>query len=499
MMRALSALVGKLREAVRMGASGTLPDGELLSRWVQERDQAAFELLVWRHGRLVLSVCQRLLHNAQDVEDAFQATFLVLVRKAGSISRRQALASWLHTVAHRIALQARTRRGPVSLSETEVARAIAPETDLDRREVRDVLDEELRRLPEKYRVPFVLCYLEGRTNEEAARELGRPVGTIASRLARARARLRQRLARRGLAPSALCVAAPAAIVPAQLVSSTVTAALAVGARQAAGIVSGPALALMEGALQAMLFAKMKVATAVVVTVAILAGGGVVGYRTADAQPAGDTTPGRSAKGSPTSRSAAALQEQIEAVKAELEANEARTALLKKTLIQLSDAAKKAGSAQSNGKPLPASSSRGSKDRDSDLEVLRARRDVKKAELAVARASLDQAAERHARISRLVENKAASAETLSGAKAAVIQAEAQLKVKEAELRESLVVLQQAQRRAGGDRNTTTTTSTGRPRSLEQRVRDLEKKVEFLQRQLEQARPKGKGGSDRPSTP
>src|SRR5262245_59546674 len=98
-MGVLHGLVGRLREAVRPGAPGALADGELLRRWVDQRDEAAFELLVWRHGRLVLSVCRRLLSDAQDVEDAFQATFLVLVKKAHGISRRQALASWLHTVA----------------------------------------------------------------------------------------------------------------------------------------------------------------------------------------------------------------------------------------------------------------------------------------------------------------------------------------------------------------------------------------------------------------
>src|SRR5262249_50664917 len=183
---------------------------------------------------------------------------------------------------------------------------------------------------------------------EGAGELGRPVGTIVSRLARARARLRDRLARRGLAPSALVVTAPACVVPAPLVSSTVTAALAVGARQAAGIVSGPALTLMEGALQAMLFAKMKVAAAVLVTVAVLAGGGVVGYTQVPGPP-GDTT-ARATKGrAAPPGSKAALQEQIDQIKAELEASEARTALLRKTLIQLSEAAKKAAPEQPRGK------------------------------------------------------------------------------------------------------------------------------------------------------
>src|SRR5947209_13581172 len=110
----LHGLVGRLRDAVRHDQPGAPTDAELLRRWVRGRDEAAFELLVWRHGRLVLSVCRRLLRDTQDVEDAFQATFLVLVRKAGGIARRQALAAWLHTVASRVALQARARRKPAA-------------------------------------------------------------------------------------------------------------------------------------------------------------------------------------------------------------------------------------------------------------------------------------------------------------------------------------------------------------------------------------------------
>src|SRR4051794_14377339 len=107
----LNALVGRLRESLRPAEAGMLNDAELLRRWAGDHDQAAFELLVWRHGRLVLSVCRRLLGGPEDVEDAFQATFLVLARKAGSIAHRQALASWLHTVAHRVAMRARERSG----------------------------------------------------------------------------------------------------------------------------------------------------------------------------------------------------------------------------------------------------------------------------------------------------------------------------------------------------------------------------------------------------
>src|SRR5262245_58410678 len=143
----LNALVSRFRESLRPSEAGMLTDAELLRRWTGDRDQAAFELLVWRHGRLVLSVCRRLLNGAEDVEDAFQATFLVLARKAGSIAQRQALASWLHTVAHRVALRARERvgrRGQVYCDLDLLPERRGGEDG----ELREVIDEEVRRLPE---------------------------------------------------------------------------------------------------------------------------------------------------------------------------------------------------------------------------------------------------------------------------------------------------------------------------------------------------------------
>src|SRR5262249_46510385 len=153
-------------------------------------------------------VCRRVLASAGDADDAFQATFLVLVRKARSIAKRDSVASWLHGVAHRVALDARAAAARRRAHERRGAAMPTEEMPPDgtRAEVRQVLDEELGRLPEKYRAPLVLCYLEGKTNDEAAGQLGCTRGTVAGRLSRARDLLRGRLARRGVTLTAAAVA-----------------------------------------------------------------------------------------------------------------------------------------------------------------------------------------------------------------------------------------------------------------------------------------------------
>src|SRR5205085_417873 len=160
--------------------------------------------LVDRHGPMVLSVCRRVLGNAHDAEDAFQAAFLVLVRRARKILRRESVGSWLHGVAYRTALKARTAalRRLVKEKQTAAGQAVDDRSDIVWRELRPILDEEIDRLPEKYRLPLVLCYLEGKTNAEVARQLRWPKGTVATRLARAREQLRRRLTRRGAVLSA---------------------------------------------------------------------------------------------------------------------------------------------------------------------------------------------------------------------------------------------------------------------------------------------------------
>ncbi|HEY1859707.1 MAG TPA: sigma-70 family RNA polymerase sigma factor [Gemmataceae bacterium] len=190
------------------GLSGGLTDAQLLDRFLTKHDEAAFELLVWRHGPMVLRVCRRILRDVHGAEDAFQATFLTLACKAGSIGKQEAVSSWLYKVAYRIALRAQAGATKRATHERPMVECLAangtePGDEAAWHELGPLLDAEVRRLPEKYRAAFVLCYLEGKTNEEAAQELGCPKGTILSRLSRARDRLRKRLNQRGLALSGM--------------------------------------------------------------------------------------------------------------------------------------------------------------------------------------------------------------------------------------------------------------------------------------------------------
>jgi RNA polymerase sigma factor (sigma-70 family) len=283
----LRTLLRRLRQRTDASAGGALSDAELLERFVRRRDEAAFEVLVWRHGTMVLGLCRRLLRHEHDAEDAFQATFLVLARKAGFIGKRQALASWLYKVAYRIALAARTAAVARRTREQPWVEIPTPDTaeDVAWRDLRPVLDAEVLRLPEKYRAAFVLCCLEGKTNDEAADLLGCPKGTVLSRLARARERLRGRLVRRGVVLSAAALAAAAnkasaAVVPAEWVETTIRAALAVAAGTApTAVTSVPVAALTEGALRAMFMTKLKVTVAVLLLGGfLLATAGVLGSR-----------------------------------------------------------------------------------------------------------------------------------------------------------------------------------------------------------------------------
>jgi RNA polymerase sigma factor (sigma-70 family) len=276
---ALHGVIHHLRRVVTRDGTGDLTDAQLLDAFVRRRDQAAFELLVWRHASLVLGACQRLLHDRHDAEDAFQATFLVLIRKAGSLRRGESLGAWLHTVACRVARRARAREAKRTCDTLRDEDFPDRETadNVLWRDLRPVLDEEVNRLPEKYRRPFVLCYLEGITNEQAARQLGCPKGTILSRLARGRERLRARLALRGLALSGGVLAAlqvrTAEAAPLALVSVIVKAAIPFAAgNAAAGLVSARAAAWTQGVLNAMFLTKLKLVTAVALVMALAAGG-----------------------------------------------------------------------------------------------------------------------------------------------------------------------------------------------------------------------------------
>jgi RNA polymerase sigma factor (sigma-70 family) len=257
-------------------------DAQLLERFVNRRDEAAFELLVWRHEHLVLSVCRRVLHDLHDAEDAFQATFLALVRRGKSISKRDSLASWLYRVAYRVAVRARSRTGRREKHlgiDPPAAPGHDPADGTAWQEARRVLDEEVCRLPEKYRVPIILLYLEGKSYDEVARQLGCPRGTVSTWLTRAREVLRRRLVRRGVTLSAGSLALflaeqGATAAPAALVGATVQAALWCAAGKAtAGVLSAQVAALTKGVLQAMFLTRLKIAAVVVLTLT-LAGTGV---------------------------------------------------------------------------------------------------------------------------------------------------------------------------------------------------------------------------------
>lgn len=280
----LGTVVHYLRRLVVERASAEQSDCELLGRFHERQEADAFAALVRRHGPMVLSVCRRLLGDVHHAEDAFQATFLVLVRKSGSIRKRHSLSSWLHGVAYRIAVRARintTQHRLQGLDDQEPAIHDADHTAW--RDLRRVLDEELAELPEKYRHPLVLCYLEGKTNEEAARLLGWTKGTVSGRLARARDLLRSRLVRRGLTLAACGFAvletqlSAQALVPFALQSSTIQLATLVAAGDFAA--AGGILTLTEGVVNSMTLSKVKLAVAAVVVLSLFGGGaGVVGFQ-----------------------------------------------------------------------------------------------------------------------------------------------------------------------------------------------------------------------------
>jgi RNA polymerase sigma factor (sigma-70 family) len=249
------------------------PDRDLLSRFTSEGDAAAFAELVARHGSLVLGVCRRLLRHEQDAEDAFQAVFLVLARKAGSLRWGGSAAPWLHEVATRTALRARSTIARRRTREKQVEQM--PQPAIAAAEPNDwapLLDEELNRLSPRYRDAVVLCELEGRPRKEAARLLGIPEGTLSSRLAAARKLLAERLSRRGVVLSGALLAGGVAVVPPALAEATVRAALLVAAGVEVTATAG-VVALMRGVQMSMFLAKLKLVVAVVV---VLGGLGLAG-------------------------------------------------------------------------------------------------------------------------------------------------------------------------------------------------------------------------------
>jgi RND family efflux transporter MFP subunit len=265
-----------------VGSFRDLTDGQLLERFATDRGEAgelAFAALLERHGPMVLRVCRSVLANRHDAQDAFQGTFLVLVRKARGLWVRESLGPWLHQVAYRTASCARSNQARRQRHERRAASLISEGRGAnDDEELGRVIHEEIERLPERFRAPVVLCDLEGRTSEQAARHLGWPIGTVKSRLSRARQRLRARLKRRGLAPSPgsfvslVRLEAPARLVPAALVEETTHIALRCIATQT--MIGGPAALLAKGVLRAMFVSRgLKIATLLLVLGATVSSAG----------------------------------------------------------------------------------------------------------------------------------------------------------------------------------------------------------------------------------
>jgi RNA polymerase sigma factor (sigma-70 family) len=273
----MKQVIQHLHRAVLRGEGAELTDGELLECFVSRRENAALEVLVRRHAPMVWGVCRRLLPH-HDAEDAFQAAFLVLVRKAASVRPRAMVGNWLYGVAHQTALKTRATRAKQRAREKQVLEMPEPAAVARHDPAADwrpLLDAELSRLPDKYRVAIVLCDLEGKTHQEAARHLGCPEGTLSARLSRARTMLAKRLARRGVplsgAAAALSREAASACVPDAVLTSTVHAVTLVAAGQA--VISAQVVALAEGVLKAMLLTKLTTVAGVLLVLGAFAGGG----------------------------------------------------------------------------------------------------------------------------------------------------------------------------------------------------------------------------------
>jgi RNA polymerase sigma factor (sigma-70 family) len=292
-----------LRTLWTVGIGGDADDRTLLSRYALSRNDAAeeaFRILVERHGPMVLRICRQVAGDLQDAEDATQAVFLVLARKAGSIRVKGTVAPWLHGVAHRIAAKARGRAAARRRAESRAARVAASLRDAEKApgvESWETVHQEVERLPEKYRAPVVLCYLEGQTYEQAARQIGCPVGTVRVRLSRARQRLRARLGRRGFAPERIAAVgwfaqgpsganttdtAPVAewaLAGTHRVDAIIQAirALSTSRPALAGTVGASVLELYEGGMRAMLMNQWMTASAVGLLTAGLTAAGAIGF------------------------------------------------------------------------------------------------------------------------------------------------------------------------------------------------------------------------------
>ncbi len=318
-MTTTSDFLRHLRTLTARQANDLLSDQQLLERFLHEHSEASFATLVQRHGPMVLNVCRRVLHLTQDAEDAFQATFLILARKAGSIRKPQSLSSWLHGVAYHSAECLRTQARCRASHERRKAPLPPGDAmdDITWRELRSVLDEELQRLPEKYRAPLVLCYLEARTQDEAARQLGWSKNTFGRRINQARQMLARRLTRRGLslpvvltAPLLLDGTATAAVPP-LLAANTVRAGLALASGQPIGtLASASVVALAESGGNVLLVSKAKWALALLLALSVAASG-VLTHQTLATKPAAPQPAARQTKATPSAARSASKDQAIE--------------------------------------------------------------------------------------------------------------------------------------------------------------------------------------------
>jgi RNA polymerase sigma factor (sigma-70 family) len=309
--RNVNGVIQHLRQAVFRGEEAGLTDGQLLTCFIERRDEVAFASIVRRHGPMVWGVCRRILPVLHDAEDAFQATFLVLLRKAAVISPREKLANWLYGVARQTALKARATTAKMRARERQVTEMPEPEAvqQAHWHDLLPLLDQELSQLPDKYRLPIILCDLEGKTRKEAAWQMGWPEGTIAGRLARARVLLAKRLARHGLVGSTGSLAAlleangATAAVPATLVSSTIKAATLALAGQTAtpSVISVKVAALADGVVKAMLLTKLKIVAVVLLCVVALTaiGAGLIACERQAGDPIAMKLPGAESETAPS--------------------------------------------------------------------------------------------------------------------------------------------------------------------------------------------------------
>lgn len=298
----INSAIRDLQTLLDEGVIGQLTDGQLLDRFLTRREAVVFEAIVHRHGSMVWSVCRRVLRDHHDAEDACQATFLVLSRKAASVMPREKVGNWLYGVAYQTSMKARATRAKRRSRESQVPKLPEPEAALEKQcdDLSPQLDRILSRLPEKYRVPIVLCELEGKTHKEAANQLGWPIGTVSGRLSRAKAILSRRLSQPGRVFSVDSLAillsrdTTSTSIPIKLIESTVQTALSLPAGRVltTGLASIEVASLTSEVLKMMLLKKLMSVTAVLALgIAFVASGTTFAYygRGSEQGPGGATS------------------------------------------------------------------------------------------------------------------------------------------------------------------------------------------------------------------